>query len=232
MKVKIIQFGIDENAEREILSSKQLQSISSNYIKVNNPRFTTEPPINDIFNGNTQWYVGLSKEPDVWGLIPSHYGCWLSHKQSIQIGFCEDEHFLVCESDCKILDMSLFKERLNEAINYLNNNNNPLVSFAEPNFRTNTTFFDKVSDNLIECDNLVNSHCYLVNKNSKDQWEWMFENIGWHAFDWWVNYAIEEYNKFNYPSYQLCFNERITHQFEGLSDIDSEQKWSLTKIQQ
>ena len=129
-------------------------------------------------------------------------------------------HVLVCESDCKILDIPLFKERLNEAISYLNDNSNPLVSFAEPNFRTDTTFFDKVSNNLIECDNLINAHCYLVNKNSKDQWDWMYKNVGWHAYDWWVNYAIEEYNKFHNPSYQLCFNERITHQFDGLSDID------------
>lgn len=213
--MKIIQAGVDREAEREQLSMAQLKGLGYRYIRIENPVYDEEPPLEEVFEGRKDWYVGKEKEWGTWGLIPRHYGCWLAHKQAIQVGFCEEEHFLVCEGDCRILDVELFKERLQEAIGVLNTSPHPLVTFSEPNVATSTTFFKQVSNHLWEFDNIINAHCYLVNKNSKHIFDWMFNNVGWHAFDWWLNFTVSKTDE-----KMLCFKEKLTSQFEGFSEID------------
>jgi hypothetical protein len=218
-KVKIIQFGLHGGSEREVQSQQQLQSLTSNYTRIENARYSKEPPINEIFEGRKDWYVGLTKEPDTWGLTPPHYGCWLGHKQAIQLGFCENEHFLVCEGDCRILDMDLFKTRLQEAIKVHDEQDYPIIRFEEPNNELTTTFFDQVSKNIWEFDNIALSHCYLVNKKSKPIFDWLFLNVGWHTPDWWLNFAFPKAD-----IKMLCFNEKLTTQFDGFSEIDKIEK--------
>ena len=99
MEIKVIQSGLHNKSSRENQSQQQLQSLTSNYIRIENTPYTKEPPVNEIFEGRKDWYVGLTKEPGTWGLTPPHYGCYLSHKQALQLGFCENEHFLVCEGN-------------------------------------------------------------------------------------------------------------------------------------
>ena len=43
----------------------------------------------------------------------------------------------------------------------------------------------------------------------------MYNSVGWHAPDIWLNIAFERQNQ-----KQLCFNEELTHQFGGFSEID------------
>ena len=215
MEIKVIQIGLHNKTERETQSQQQLQSLTSNYIRIENTPYDKEPPINQIFEGRKDWYVGLTKEPNTWGLIPPHYGCWLAHKQALQVGFCENEHFLICEGDCKILNIDLFKSRLQEAIHNLDTTTHPLVTFSEPNFATTTTFFNQASEHLWEFDNIINTQCLLINKNSKNIFDWMFNNVGWHAYDWWLNFAVAKTDK-----KMLCFKEKLTHQFDGFSEID------------
>jgi hypothetical protein len=219
MDIKAIQFGLHDKSEREISSQQQLQSLTSNYTRIENARYSKEPPINEIFEGRKDWYVGLTKEPDTWGLTPPHYGCWLGHKQAIQLGFCENEHFLVCEGDCRILDMDLFKTRLQEAIKVHDEQDYPIIRFEEPNNELTTTFFDQVSKNIWEFDNIALSHCYLVNKKSKPIFDWLFLNVGWHTPDWWLNFAFPKAD-----IKMLCFNEKLTTQFDGTSAIDGVEK--------
>ena len=219
MSIKVIQFGLHDKSEREVLSQQQLQSLTSNYTRIENARYSKEPPINEIFEGRKDWYVGLTKEPDTWGLTPPHYGCWLGHKQAIQLGFCENEHFLVCEGDCRILDMDLFKTRLQEAIKVHDEQDYPIIRFEEPNNELTTTFFDQVSKNIWEFDNIALSHCYLVNKKSKPIFDWLFLNVGWHTPDWWLNFAFPKAD-----IKMLCFNEKLTTQFDGISAIDEVEK--------
>ena len=220
--MRIIQFGVDSSSPREFLSKQQIKNLGYFYTRIENPTYDHEPPLDKIFKNNKDLYIGLTKNYEDFGLTPRHYGCWLGHRQAISLGFCEGGHFLVCEGDAKILDVDLFNKRLEEATTLLDNTTYPLVSFSEPNWRTTTQFFDKVSDNLWEYDNIINAHCYLVNGNSKHIFDWLYKNIGWHAFDWWLNYAIADYIQ-THPDEkcrQLCFKEKITMQHDGYSEID------------
>ena len=215
MEIKVIQSGLHNKSSRENQSQQQLQSLTSNYIRIENTPYDKEPPINNMFEGNKHWYVGKRKELNTWGLTSRHYGCWLAHKQALQLGFCENEHFLVCEGDCKILDIDLFKMRLQEAITTLDNSNHPLVTFSEPNLLTTTTFSNQVSKHLWEFDNIINAHCYLVNKNSKNIFDWMFNNVGWREYDFWLLYGFNYINK-----KILCQKENLAWVFDGPSSID------------
>ena len=215
LNLKIIQIGVNKKLEKQNQSQQQLQSLTSNYIRIENTPYDKEPPINNMFEGNKHWYVGKRKELNTWGLTSRHYGCWLAHKQALQLGFCENEHFLVCEGDCKILDIDLFKMRLQEAITTLDNSNHPLVTFSEPNLLTTTTFSNQVSKHLWEFDNIINAHCYLVNKNSKNIFDWMFNNVGWREYDFWLLYGFNYINK-----KILCQKENLAWVFDGPSSID------------
>ncbi len=215
MEIKVIQIGLHNKTERETQSQQQLQSLTSNYIRIENTPYDKEPPLNSIFNGDKNAYVGLSKEHHEVGLISRHYGCWLGHKQAIQLGFCENEHFLVCEGDCRILDINLFKERLQEAIKVLDEKNYHIVRFEEPYNGVGTTLYNQVSNYLWECDFINCSHCYLVNKNSKNFYDYIYNSIGWTASDWWIQEAFLLNNL-----KMLCFKEKLTSQFDGFSEID------------
>lgn len=213
--IRIIQFGIDSSNPREFASMQQLQSYNTFYTRIENPAYDHEPPLDSIFEGNRDLYVGLSKEYHEFGLTPRHYGCWLGHKQSISLGYCEGGHFLVCEGDCRILDLDLFKERVEEAASILDSTDYPLVRFEEPNNGVDTTFYNQVSDNIWECNRINTSHCYLVNEKSQEFYTHIFNTVGWHTPDWWLNYAFEGNNQ-----KMLCLKERITTQYDGFSDID------------
>lgn len=215
MDIRIIQFSTDQFTAREQASSDQLKSLGLPYTRIENPVYDEVPPLDNIFQGDTNLYVGLSKEYHEFGLTPRHYGCWLGHKQAINLGHCENNHFLVCEGDCKILNIETFKDRLNEAIQILNNTEYPIVRFEEPNNGITTSFFNKVSDNFWECDKVNLGHCYLINKKSKSFFTKIYNDIGWHAFDWWISIAFTQSNQ-----KMLCLKEKITTQFDGFSDID------------
>ncbi len=212
---KIIQAGIDSSSEREVNSSQQLKSLGIRYIRIENDIFEGDPPVEDIYNGETHLYKD-NKQPLEFGLTKRHYGCWLSHKQSIMLGFTDKNHSLICEADCKILDIEKFKLRLQEAVKLLNTTDYPIVRFEKPNFAgVPTTFYNQVSENIWECDQVALGQCYLVNHKCKKEFEHMFNNIGWHAFDWWLSLAFKQSNL-----KQLCFKEDLTYQFSGHSQID------------
>lgn len=213
--IKIVHCGIDFEAEREKLSSNQLQSLGIRYTRIKNQPYDFDPPINKIIDNRKDWYLGKSKPFNQWGLTSRHYGAWLSHKQGIMLGFADGEHTLVCESDCKILDVKKFKSRLEEAVKVLDKTEYPIVRFEKPNNWIETNFYNKVSENILECDNVLLGHCYLINNKSKPLFDKMYNSVGWHAPDIWLNIAFERQNQ-----KQLCFNEELTHQFGGFSEID------------
>lgn len=214
--IRIIQFGIDSSNPREFASTQQLQSLGFFYTKIENLPYNHKPPLNNIYQNDESLYVGLTKEYHEFGLTPRHYGCFLGHKQAISLGYCEEGHFLVCEGDCRILDLDLFKERIEEATSILDSTDYPLVRFEEPNNGVSTTFYNQVSPNIWECDQVNTSHCYLVNGKSKEFFNNLFSTVGWHASDWWLNIAFKTNNQ-----KMLCFKEKLTSQYDGFSDIDN-----------
>jgi hypothetical protein len=217
--VKIIHAGLDSTAPREKNSIKQLTELGLRYIRLENSPWDKTPPLDHVFEGNKHWYVGGSKKYNEFGLTPRHYGAFLSHKQSIFVGLADKEHFLVCEGDCKILDTEVFLDRLKEAVDVLDKSNYPLVRFEEPNFQTETKFYNQVSENIWECDKVINGHCYLINGNTQDFWIELFKEVGWHTPDWWLAFAFEKAGE-----KMLCFKEKLTHQFDGISEIDRVEK--------
>ena len=218
-KIKIIQAGINSNSPRENQSMDQLKSLGYRYIRIENEPYEDEPPLDEVYNGRKDWYVGKEKNYNQFGFTPRHYGAFLSHKQSIMLGFCDSGHSLICESDCKILNIDKFKIRLEEAIEVLNTTNHPIVRFETPNEGIQTTFYDKISDNIWECDQVILGQCYLINEKSKPLFEHLFNNVGWHTPDWWLVYAFQQFNQ-----KMLCFKEPLTHQFDGYSEIDKVEK--------
>ena len=215
LNLKIIQIGVNEKLEKQDFSQQQLQSLTSNYTRIENTPYDKEPPTDYIFEGNKHWYVGKRKELNTWGLTSRHYGCWLAHKQALQAGFCSNEHFLICEGDCKILDIDLFKERLQEAIEIHDNINYPIINFAPPSIGLKTNFLQQVNNHFYEVDQIAGAYCYLVNKNSKSVFDWMFNNVGWREYDFWLLYGLDSINK-----RILCQKENLVWVFDGPSSID------------
>lgn len=213
--VKIIQAGLDLDNPREFQSYQQLSNLGIRYVRIQNDPYTEEPPLDKIYGGNKEWYVGKEKNPNTFGFTPRHYGAYLSHIQSIMLGFADKDHSLICEGDCRVLDTEVFKSRLEEAVDLLNTTNYPVVRFETPNHLIETTFHNQVSDNIHECDKVMLGHCYLVNNNSRDFWYKMIEEVGWHTPDWWLVYAFSHSD-----TKMLCFKDTLTHQFDGYSEID------------
>jgi hypothetical protein len=218
-KVKIIQAGINSSSSRESQSIQQLKSLGERYIRIENTPYEEEPPLEEIYKGRKDWYIGKEKDYNQFGFTPRHYGAFLSHKQSITLGFADKGHSLICEADCKILDVEKFKSRLKEALKILDETNYHIIRFETPNKGISTTFYNQVSENIFECDQVILGQCYLVNEKSKAFYEHLFNNVGWHTPDWWLIYAFQEFNQ-----KMLCFKEKLTHQFEGFSEIDKVKK--------
>ena len=175
--IKIIQAGIDRNADREVKSMEQLKSLGLRYIRIENEPYDREPPVNEIFRGWTHLYKPGDKHHTELGLNSRHYGAWLSHKQSIMLGFSDKGHSLICEADCKILDLDKFKERLEEASKILDETDYPIVRFEKPNSGgIQTQFYNQVSENIFECNEQIMGHCYLINEKSKNLFEKLYED--------------------------------------------------------
>lgn len=216
MEIKVIQIGIDREAPKESLSYAQLKNMGlGRYIRLENPPCNYDPPLDHIIFDRKDWYVGLTKEPNTWGLTSRHYGCWLAHKQAIQIGFSDEGHFLVCESDVKFDHEGIFKQRLHEALEILDTTDYPLITFSEPNRDTDTNFYEQVSENFYEFDNIIGAYCYLINGRHKSLFDSLYEKVGWHAFDWWLNFAFQTTDK-----KMLCQKDKIVTWYEGHSNID------------
>lgn len=215
-KIKIIHIGLDSNNPREAPSIEQLKSLGIRYIRVENEPYNLPAPTHNIFKGWVDFYKGAEKPNDTPGLTDRHYGCWLAHKQATALGFSDPQHFLICEGDCKILDIDLFKHRLSEAIDTLDNNPQyHLVRFEPPDSGVSTTFGTQVNFNIFECDQIITTHCYLVNKNSKDFLTNLYEEEGWTTPDDWLNFTFKDRN---IPF--LAFKEKLTTQYDGFSEID------------
>lgn len=222
MNFKIIQFGIDRYNPKESKSMGQLKTLGRmlnvRYIRIENPPYDWDAPVDNIFKNWTDFYRGRTKEEGTMGLTDRHYGCWLSHKQSIMLGFSDKGHSLICESDCRIFDMDLFKDRLQEAINFLNENPEYHIVRFEPPFYPNgyeNHFGKQVSEHIFECKGVLSSHCYLINENSKEFFTKLYEDEGWTASDDWLNFTFKDRD---IPL--LAFKEKLTFQFDGSSEVD------------
>ncbi len=194
MNCKIIQSGLDNTSEREVLSMEQLKSLGLRYIRIENQPYDRPAPLNNIYKNWVNFYRGSQKENNETGLTDRHYGAWLSHKQAILLSFADDDYSLICECDCRILDIDLFKERLSEAIKVLEENPKyPIVRFEPISYsldKIDVKFGDQISRNL-------------------------YDEDGWTTPDDWLWFTfIERQIPF------LCFKEDLTSQFSGYSQID------------
>ena len=201
MNLKIIQAHLEGDVERgQARSMAQLKSLGERYIKIENACYDQDPPLDKIIGGNSHWWGEHFME-----LTSRSYGCWLSHKQSIMLGFCDEGHSLICEGDCKIFDEEKFKDRLKEGVDLLNRTDHPILRF-EPFYQCHmcpcwvygpdgrervlhpsTKYYDQITDNIFECDKIAGTHCYLINEKSKSLFEHLFATVGWIQWDVWLN---------------------------------------------
>lgn len=219
MNCKIIHCGLNSLQERESKSIKQLKSLGIRYIRIENEPYEYHAPTNNIHKNWVNSYRGSNKEYHESGLTDRHYGAWLSHKQAILLSFSDDDHSLICECDCKILNLDIFKERLSEAIQILEKNPSYHIVRFEP-ISYSMDYFDvglgdKISENIYECKNIMLGHCYLISKSSKEFFHRLYEEEGWTTPDDWL---MKTFNERSIPF--LCFIENLTSQFDGFSEID------------
>jgi len=219
MNCKIIHCSIDPFSEREKQSINQLENLGLRYVRIQNQPYNWPAPQHNMFKNWVGFDHGSDKDPNITGLTDRHYGAWLSHKQAILLSFADDDYSLICECDCRILDVDLFRERLSEAIKVLEENPEyPIVRFEPISFSMN--FYDvelgkQISDNIFECKKISLGHCYLINKNSKSFFQKLFDEEGWTTPDDWLLFTFFDRNV---PF--LCFTENLTSQFDGFSEID------------
>lgn len=217
MKVKIIQVSSDPKAEREIKSYESLSKLGFRYIRIINPRYSEYPPTNNVFDGRTDWIVGITKpDPNQWGLTSGHYGAWQGHISAILSSFVDDDYTLICECDCLInVEKEEFINRVQEAIKLMSSSNYKIVRFESPNFQVQ--FSNKVSENLYESNIMTLGHCYMIHSKHMDFWLDRIKNVGWHTPDWWLNFAFERSGE-----KMLSFKDlELTKQAAGFSEIDN-----------
>ena len=207
---------------REQNSINQISRLGSlrenfHYNQIINKPHTELPPNDNVIFGNKDWVVGKEKELNTWGLTSGHYGCYKAHINAILDFFntSDKDFLLICECDCKInIDYDFFIEKLYLAADLLCDTDYKLFSFCHPNFQT--TFKNKIDNDIYEADLIICAHMYLINKKQKKFFQDIISKYGWHTIDWWFNMVFNKENE-NF----LCFKDlNLTSQFEGKSQID------------
>jgi len=215
--IKIIQISSEPGEKREIDSYNSLSSLGYRYLRILNPRFNELPPLNKIIDGRKDWYVGVTKpNPDEWGLTSGHYGAWQGHMSAIMASFVDEDYSLICECDCLLnVDPEYFRDRVDEAIELLENSDYKIVRFEAPSKQVE--YGEKVSDNIYLGNIMTLGHCYMIHSKHRDWYLERYDTIGWHTPDWWLNFAFERANE-PMPSFK---NIVLTKQSEGFSLIDN-----------
>lgn len=216
-KVKIIQVSTNPTQQREVLSHESLSKLGYRYIRIVNPRYNEYPPTHNVFDGKKEWIVGITKpDPNQWGLTSGHYGAWQGHLSAILASFVDDDYTIICECDCLLnVTPDEFKERVNEAINLMENSNYKIVRFEAPNHQVE--YSSRLSENIYLGNIMTLGHCYMIHSRHQDFWLDRIKNVGWHTPDWWLNFAFERANE-KMPSFK---NLVLTKQSAGFSEIDS-----------
>lgn len=215
--VKIIQIASEPYKEREIKSYNSLSQLGYRYIRIINPRYTEYPPTYNVFDGRTDWIVGITKpDPDKFGLTSGHYGAFIGHISAILSSFVDKDYTLICECDCLLnVEAQYFKDRVDEAINLLEKSDYKIVRFEAPNWQVKYT--EKVSENIYLGDIMTLGHCYMVHSKHRNFWLDRIDKVGWTTPDWFLNYSFERANE-KMPSFQYL---QLTKQAEGFSLIDT-----------
>lgn len=213
--IKIIQICSEPENKREIASFNSLSKLGYRYIRIINPRYTELPPSHNVFDGHVEW-IKMSKSYNEWGLTPGHYGAWSGHISAIMASFVDKDYTLICECDCLLnVDSNYFSERVDEAINLLENSNYKIVRFEVGNDQVE--YSDKVSENLYLANIMTLGHCYMINPNHRDFWLDRIDKVGWTTPDWYLNFALERAGELQ-PSFRFL---KLTKQSEGFSIIDN-----------
>lgn len=215
--VKIIQVSSEPAVEREIKSFNSLSQLGYRYIRIINPRYTECPPIHNVFEGHADWIVGITKpDPNKFGFTSGHYGAWQGHLSAIFSSFVDNDYTLICECDCLVaVDPQFFRDRVDEAINLLENSDYKIVRFETPNWQVN--YDNKLSDNLYSGNMMTLGHCYMTHSKHRDFWLKAFDDVGWHSPDFWLNFVFEKYGE-KMPAFKDLI---LTMQAGGLSIIDN-----------
>jgi hypothetical protein len=190
--VKIIQVSSEPDKNREVRSYDSLSQLGYRYIRIVNPRYMQYPPVDNVFEGRTDWIVGITKpDPNKFGFTSGHYGAWQGHMSAILASFVDKDYTLICECDCLItVDAKFFRDRVDEAINLLENSDYKIVRFEAPNHQV--VYTDKLSDNLYLGNMMTLGHCYMIHSRNMDFWLDRIKNVGWHSPDFFLNYAFEK----------------------------------------
>lgn len=215
--IKIIQVSSEPEKTREIRSNKSLSELGYRYIRIINPRYNKYPPTHNVFGGHIDWIKGITKpDPNEFGFTSGHYGAFQGHLSAILASFVDDDYTLICECDCLItVDPQFFRDRVDEAINLLENSDYKIVRFEHGNHQVE--FGDKVSENIYLANIMTLGHCYLISSRHRSFWLDRLDKIGWHSPDFWLNFSLEDAKE-----YQPAFKDFIlTGQAEGYSIIDN-----------
>jgi hypothetical protein len=216
--IKIIQISSEPDKQREIRSHQSLSQLGYRYIRIINPKYLEYPPTENVIDGKKEWIVGVTKpDPNKWGLTSGHYGAWQGHMSAIFASFVDKDFTLICECDCLItVDSQLFRDRVDEAINLLENSDYKIVRFEAPNPNL-VQITDQLSDNLYSANINTLGHCYLISSKHRNWWLDRFDNVGWHTPDWWLNFAFERVGE----RMAVFKNFILTGQAEGFSIVDN-----------
>ncbi len=214
--VKIIQVSSEPSVNREIRSYESLSKLGYRYIRIVNPRYVDYPPTHNIYEGRTDWIIGITKDPNQWGLTSGHYGAWQGHLSAILASFVDSDYTLICECDCLVtVDPEFFRQRVDEGIKLLESSNFKIIRFEAPNHQVE--FTEQLTENLWSANMNTLGHCYLISTKHRDFWLDRLDNVGWHTPDWWLNYSFEKVGE-RMPVFKDMV---LTGQAGGVSILDN-----------
>lgn len=222
--VNLIHLRTNINDEREIKSRSSLmklvdfknndpQDIVFRYKEHVNLRYTKKPPA-----ANCRRPDDISMVPDFMKLTPSHYGCYLAHRNAIYQINSEECHFtLICECDTVILSTySEFINALKTAINEMLNNKVFYVSFTNNYTPVDKVHVDEMWDEAWHQDG---THCYLINSKTAGWFKHKFMTNPWDTIDICYNHIFCHDRQKRYSS-------KIRYAFEtqGMSLLENVEK--------
>ena len=198
----------DIDTEREIKSMQSLTKLTDYNIKykpIISKRYTILPP-----SDTCQYPEKISMEPGNT-LTPSHYGCYLGHRNAFEEGIKINPNYLIIfECDAVIsVSYSEFINKMEFTYNKTIEDDLLMFSFG---FHNNTNIIEKKKDYWI-VDRFYGAHAYLIPQKSYNIIKQMYNNSKWNVTD--LLFA-ENLNKYKIG----IFEKPLTKQTAGYSILD------------
>ena len=183
-KIRLVHILNHPEGEREIQSIKSLSELENfgiDYVQSISPLWKQLPPA-----GNCNRPNAISATPGDYLLSPGHYGCYLGHKNAVELPNNYDYDAIVIAECDAILQIPAKEMAEKMKMTYFSSirNDLALVSFGKtlPGYP-----HQKLEDDLLCSDRIVEAHLYQIDSLYLPLIHSKFSNMPWDVTDLWYD---------------------------------------------